>query len=198
MRSLPPLPSTRTRRRPRSTSASSSPRTSIARSPPSSISSAIARSRAVLRSATNSATSRASSASGSRFGARTNRPAPRPDRPGPRWPSRPRRCARTPVERRAAGTGFCAHTPATTAYSNNPRTAAIRRFIVAEAAPVRLESFTTTDVWGWPMRGRCGWNRCRRCVGSLRIGVSGICRGAGGRPPMGAMSDSSRGWNAIM
>ena len=33
--------------------------------------------------------------------------------------------------------------------------------------------------------------------GSLRIGVSGICRGAGGRPPMGAMSDSSRGWNAI-
>ena len=38
-----------------------------------------------------------------------------------------------------------------------------------------------------------------RCVGSLRIGVSGgICRGAGGRPPMGAMSDSSRGWNAIM
>ena len=31
---------------------------------------------------------------------------------------------------------------------------------------------------GWPMRGRCRWNRCRRCVGSLRIGVSGICRGS--------------------
>ena len=24
----------------------------------------------------------------------------------------------------------------------------------------------------WALR----WNRCRRCVGSLRIGVSGICR----------------------
>jgi hypothetical protein len=42
--------------------------------------------------------------------------------------------------------------PASTAYSNSPRTAAIRRFIVAGAAPRRSRSATTTRP-GVPGRG---------------------------------------------
>src|SRR5664280_1977578 len=50
-------------------------------------------------------------------------------------PSGPRRFARSPVERRAAGTGLSARKPLITAYSNSPRTAPTRRFIDAGAAP---------------------------------------------------------------
>jgi hypothetical protein len=50
-------------------------------------------------------------------------------------PNRPRRLGRSPVDRRAAGTGFSARTPVITANSNRPRTAAIHRFIVAGIAP---------------------------------------------------------------
>ncbi|HEV2257032.1 MAG TPA: hypothetical protein VGS06_28190 [Streptosporangiaceae bacterium] len=125
-----------------STSASRSDRTSAARSPPSSITSVIARSRKVRRSATNAATSSGSSASGSRCGCRTSRP-PLRGRPGPTCPSRPRRAGRRPVDRRAAGTGFSARTPVITTNSNSPRTAAIRRFIVAGAAPRPAPSRTT-------------------------------------------------------
>lgn len=58
--------------------------------------------------------------------------------PGPTRPEmaqHPRRMARSPDERRAAGTGFWLSCPVHTAYSNNPRTVAIRRFIVAGEAP---------------------------------------------------------------
>lgn len=62
------------------------------------------------------------------------------------WPNIPRALGRNPVERRAAGTGLSARAPETTAYSNNPRTAAMRRFIVAGAGPRRADRRTTF----WP------------------------------------------------
>lgn len=48
------------------------------------------------------------------------------------WPSRPRRLARAPLDRRAVGTGFASQTPEITANSNSPRSAAIRWFIVVD------------------------------------------------------------------
>jgi hypothetical protein len=83
-------------------------------------------------------------------GPRHGRAAPAPnDRACRAEPPAPRSSAPQP------GTGFCVHNPATTAYSNKPRTAAIRRFTVAAAAPARLESFTTTDDCAQPLGCRC-------------------------------------------
>ena len=139
-RSLPPLPTTRTRRSPMSTSASRNDRTSAARSPPSTMASTIARSRCVSRSATNAVTSSAGRLSGSRFGWRTSRP---PDR-GPHRDMTQQTVAlpRSPDVRRAAGTGLSARAPTITRCSNRPRTAAMRRFIVAGAGPRRRNATT--------------------------------------------------------
>lgn len=60
----------------------------------------------------------------------------------------PRRVARRPEDRRAAGTGDSVRSPVITAYSNKPLTAAIRRFIVAGAAPRRRSIRTTTPPPG--------------------------------------------------
>jgi hypothetical protein len=56
-------------------------------------------------------------------------------RPDEMCPSRPRRFARAPDERRATGTGQSSRAPEITANSNRPRTAAIRWFIVDAATP---------------------------------------------------------------
>ena len=112
------------------------------RSPPSSIARAIARSRCVARSAMKAVASLASRLSGSRDGWRTSRPPVR-WRLGEICPSSPRRFGRRPDARRAAGTGLSERTPVCSAYSNNARTAAIRRFMVAGAAPRRSERRTT-------------------------------------------------------
>jgi hypothetical protein len=51
-----------------------------------------------------------------------------------------------------------ARTPAITAYSNRPRTAAIHRFIVVGAAPDRLDIFTTTADFAVKIGSRCQSN----------------------------------------
>jgi len=98
--------------------------------PPSSITSVIARSRKVRRSGTNAATSSGSSASG-----QPPRLAHQP----------PRRCVTGPGRYAPAGhgglvaaqsTAFSARAPVITANSNKPRTAAIRRFMMAGIARV--------------------------------------------------------------
>jgi hypothetical protein len=92
-------------------------------------------------------------------GCRTSRP-PLRGRPGPMWPSSPRhlgRLGRSPLERRAAGTGFWLRTPVVTANSNSPRTAAMRRFSVAGAGPRRSASrmtFAPALGLGWACQAR--------------------------------------------
>ena len=61
------------------------------------------------------------------------------------------------MDRRAAGTGFSARAPVITANSNRPRTAAIRRFIVAGIAPRVAPSRTTACPA--VLTGRCCQSR---------------------------------------
>ena len=117
-RSRPPLPTTRTRRIPMSTSASRSggPRRPAARPAPSP-----ARSPgpgAVPRSARNTDTSAGSSDSGSRRGWRTSRPRPDPARAN--VSEQTSRFGRSPWPRRGAGTGLSARAPAITATRTTP------------------------------------------------------------------------------
>jgi hypothetical protein len=95
----------------------------------------------------NASTAVAGRLSGSREGARTSRPR-RPDGGDGRCPNVPRCGDRSPELRRGAGTGLVEHIPVVTAYSHSPRTAAIRRFIVAGAAPRRSASWTTVEPAG--------------------------------------------------